>query len=171
MWRWLAGILCVLTAVRGTADFIRSDSLLLSDSPTEPADTDPYWNLAWHGRVASYGDPNSQFFVAQVYEQGRLVPRNINQAISFYRKAAEQGHIESCMRLAVLLPDEAEQWYLTAARQNDPQAQLKLSALYEANGDIPNAILWLEKALTFLFPDAEDLTQVSPDLVRLRARL
>ena len=153
------------------ADFIRSDSLLLSDTVTEDSTTDPYWNLAWHGRVAAYGDPNSQFFVAQVYEQGKLVPRDLNKALDFYKKAARQGHVESCMHLATLLPEEAEEWYLEAARQNDPQAQLKLSKLYEDRGDIPSAVLWLEKALSYLFPGTDDLTRVSPDLARLKALL
>lgn len=146
-----------------------SDLQLLKDAPTLDIETtDPYWNLAWHGKVASYGDPESQFFVAQVYEQGKLVPRNLTKAIEFYKKAALQEHIESCMKLAKILPDEAENWYLIAARLNEPQAQIKLSQFYEEQGKTEDAVLWLEKALKIMFPNVSDLTSVSPDLKRLK---
>lgn len=150
-------------------EVLDSDWRLLTDAPMPDAETtDPYWNLAWHGKVASYGDPESQFFIAQVYEQGKLVPKNLKKAIDFYKKAAIQDHIESCMSLARLLPDEAEQWYLIAARLNDPQAQIKLSQLYEQQGKNEEAVLWLENALKFMFPNSEDLTRLSPDLKRLK---
>ena len=154
------------------ADFLASDLGLLENAPNLESDSaDPYWDLAWHGRVASYGDPDSQFFVAKVYEQGKLVPQDISKAIEFYKKAAGQGHLESCHRLAGLLPSESEKWYLTAAHFGDPQAQLKLSHIYRAKGDIQNAVFWMEKALHLMFPDVSDLTTVSPDLKELKSYL
>ncbi|MDY6407120.1 MAG: tetratricopeptide repeat protein [Pseudomonadota bacterium] len=151
---------------------MHSDLELLEGIPNLESDqTDPYWDLAWHGRVASYGDPDSQFFVANVYEQGKLVPFNRDKAIEFYQKAARQGHLESCHKLAQLLPSESEKWYLAAARLNDPQAQLKLAQLYRSQGDIPNAVLWMEKAFHLLFPNVSDLTTVSPDLKQLKEML
>lgn len=146
-----------------------SDWNLLKDTPMVNAEeSDPYWNLAWHGKVASYGDPESQFFIAQVYEQGKLVPRNLEKAIEYYKKAATQDHIESCMKLAKLIPDDSEKWYLIAATLNSPQAQIKLSQFYEVQGKTADAIIWLEKALRIMFPNTDDLTEVSPDLKRLK---
>ena len=162
--------LCFFTPAFG--EVLDSDWRLLNDTPVSDVETtDPYWNLAWHGKVASYGDPESQFFVAQVYEQGKLVPRNLKKAIEFYKKAALQEHLESCMQLAKLLPDEAEQWYLMASKLDSPQAQIKLSQLYEKQGKIEEAILWLEKSLKIMFPTTDDLTRVSPDLKRLKGLL
>ena len=164
--------LILVLSCTAQGDFLRSDLELLNDAPTlEMDETDPYWNLAWHGKVASYGDPDSQFFVAQVYEQGKLVPQNPQKAIEYYEKAAHQGHLESCHRLAHLLPSESEKWYLAAANLNDPQAQLKLAHLYRERGDIPNAVLWMEKALHLLFPNVSDLTTVSPELKELKTYL
>ena len=149
------------------AEVLRSDlSLLNGNFGFEEAD-DPYLDLIWHGRVASYGDPDSQFFMGQVYEQGKLVPKNMDKAIDFYRRAATQGHLESCRKLAILFPDEAIDWYRIAADLNDPQAQMKLSRLYEDRGDLKQAIYWLERSLRLLFPDSKDLLAVSPDLRRL----
>ena len=154
------------------ADFLRSDLELLAESPTLESDSaDPYWDLAWHGRVASYGDPDSQFFVGAVYEQGKLVPKNLKKAIEFYQKAAVQGHLESCHKLAQLLPSESEKWYLAAAQLGDPQAQLKLAHFYRDRGNIQDSVLWLERALHFMFPDVSDLTTVSPELKELKSYL
>ena len=163
-------ILILSCAAQG--DFLRSDLELLNEEALFGIDeTDPNWNLAWHGKVASYGDPDSQFFIAQVYEQGKLVPQNPKKAIEYYEKAALQGHLESCHRLAQLLPSESEKWYLAAANLNDPQAQLKLAQFYRERGDIPNAVLWMERALHLLFPTVTDLTTVSPELKELKTYL
>ncbi|MBR6412002.1 MAG: sel1 repeat family protein [Alphaproteobacteria bacterium] len=164
--------LLLILSCAARSDFLRSDLELLGNAPALESDSaDPYWDLAWHGRVASYGDPDSQFFVANVYEQGKLVPQNIQKAVEFYQKAAKQGHLESCHKLAHLLPSESEKWYLVAAELNDPQAQLRLAHLYRENGDIPKAVFWMEKALHLLFPDVSDLTTVSPDLEELKSYL
>ena len=152
------------------AEVIRSDLSLLSGDFGPEGSEDPYLDLMWHGRVASYGDPDSQFFMAQVYEQGKIVPKNLEKAIVFYRLAGGQGHLEACRKLAELLPDEAIDWYTVAANLDDPQAQMKLSRLYEDRGDLERASYWLERALRLLFPDSEDLTLVSPDLKRLRGQ-
>jgi len=167
-------VFCFILMFSGAirADFLRSDLTLLQESPSFETETnDPYWDLAWHGRVASYGDPDSQFFVAQVYEQGKLVPQNPQKAIEYYQKAATQGHLESCHKLAQLLPSESEKWYLAAAHLNDPQAQIKLAHLYREKGEIEQAVFWMEKALHFLFPDVTDLTTVSPELKQLKDSL
>ena len=42
---------------------------------------------------------------------------------------------------------------------------IKLSQLYESRNRIPEAVVWLEKAMRFLFPNVDDLTMVSPDLI------
>ncbi len=160
------------------AAIIQSDLHLLSDAPSIDVDeyADPHWDLAWHAKLAEYGDPDSQFFIAQVYEQGRVVPRNQDKAVSFYKKAAEQNHVESCMRLGKIYQDEAwgrvnleesQSWYLRAAEQNYAPAQILMSELYEEKQEYDKAAIFLEKAMRQLFPGVIDLKAVSPDLERL----
>lgn len=156
------------------AELKHSDLALLNDTlPEETAD--PYWELAWHGKVASYGDPDSQFFIARVYEKGELLPKNINQAITYYDKAARQGHLEAAAHLTELFqeshPEKAKEWLIFRAERQDVQAQLKLSKIYEEEQNYQQAVLWLEKALSQLFPLTQDLSDVSPDLIRLRGML
>lgn len=165
-------------ALSSEASIIKSDLRLLSGAPQLDAydDYDSQWNLTWHAKLAEYGDPDSQFFIAQVYEQGHHVPRNKKKAVFFYKKAAEQNHVESCMRLGQIYRDQSwegfdlkmsQDWYLRAAEQNYTPAQILVSELYEEKKEYDKAIFWLEKAMRQLFPDVSDLKTVSPDLEKL----
>ncbi len=168
-------LLCFLiTPSRAT--LLNSDLSLLSKAPTLDK-TDPQWDLAWHAKLAEYGDADSQFFIAQVYEQGRLVPRNYKKAIEFYKRAATQNHLESCMKLGRIYRDEAwgepdaEQsfaWYLRAAEAGYTPAQIQVSDEYTEKVKYDEALVWLEKALTDLFPGTTDFARVSPDWERLQ---
>ncbi len=88
----------------------------------------------------------------EAYNQGDLV-----SAISWYRKAAEQGHVGAQVRLARILDyseenAEAVMWYQRAADQGDPEAQFELAGQY-ASGDAVERNL--DKALE-LFQQAAD---------------
>lgn len=144
--------------------------------------TDAYWDLAWHARLADYGDKKSQFIIATVYEKGEEVPRNMKKAILFYKKAADQGHLESMMRLAHLYDegklvqkDEKQSffWYELAAQQGYTPAQMKIAELYQTKKflNYSKAYYWLTQALKTMFPDASDLESVSPDLKKIAFQL
>ncbi len=61
------------------------------------------------------------------------------------------------------------QWYTYAAQKGEVQAQLYLADYFQENDhyDKNQAKYWLEKALVQIFPDAADLTQISPDYKEL----
>ena len=137
---------------------------------------DDYWDLAWHARLADYGDKDSQYVVAQAYEQGRDVDANPRKAVAFYERSCDQDHIDACMRLGEIYtenkwvkPDreKALYWYVRAAKSNYTPAQFKVSQLYEEQGDYRAAIQWLEQALKTLFPKAKDLADHSPKWEKL----
>lgn len=164
--------------VTSNAQVLRSDLTLLKGAPSLDAEeyVDPYWDLAWHGKVASYGDPDSQFLVAQIYEQGKLVPKDLKKALEYYKKAAEQNHLESCMKLGGIysenkwVKEDMEQslfWYHRAAERDYVPAQIQLSHLLEKQKKYAEAFDWMAKAMRQLFPSESDLTRVSPDLERL----
>ena len=79
-------------------------------------------------KSAEQGDMASQFRLAQRYEAGKDVDRDINKAADWYRKAARQGHQKAQTNLGNLYRmgkgvdkdyDEAMQWYRKAADQGD----------------------------------------------------
>lgn len=165
-------VLC-LVAVSVRAEILRSDLVLLNSAPKMDDEeyVDPYWDLAWHIKVASYGDPDSQFFLGQIYEQGKLVPKNMKKAMAYYEKAGAQSHLEACMHLGKYYEDRDFQrsvfWYHLAAEKDYTPALLSLSAMHERAEQYDVAIFWQEKAVRQMFPKVVDLTNVSPDLDRL----
>ncbi len=166
LWLILCGSPVVSRAGLGNADLN-----LMSGAPDlTQTDEDPYWDLAWHARAAAAGDAESFFFLAHVYEAGRLVPKNPVKARAYYEQAAVKGLPEACMALAerARTPAETEHWYLKAAQDGYTPAQLALFHLYDAAGDTDRATVWLERALRQMFPHTADLTTVSPDLQRLK---
>ena len=52
--------------------------------------------------AAQKGDPDAQFHLGVMFENGRGMPRNIKKAVKWYRKAAKQGHVDAQYTLSVL---------------------------------------------------------------------
>ena len=47
------------------------------------------------------GNAESQYCLGRAYDDGELVPRNLMEAISWYQKAADQGHALACKALGI----------------------------------------------------------------------
>lgn len=50
---------------------------------------------------AEQGNSESQYLLGRAYDEGTLVPRNLIEAISWYQKAADQGHPLACVVLGI----------------------------------------------------------------------
>ncbi len=139
-----------------------------------------YWDMAFHARLADYGDRDSQYIIAQAYEKGEYTSVNPQKAVAFYKKAAEKGHIESAMRLAEIYEEnkwiqkddeKAMYYYLKAAKSSYAPAQMKVAFLYEANEEYQKAYDWFLKAMKQMFPNEKNLQERSPDLKRLAEKV
>jgi hypothetical protein len=111
-------------------------------------------------QFAKEGIPEAQFMLGWEYEYGsEKTAKNLQEAASWYRKAAEQGHKEAQYRYAYLLDKgsgvkknqaEAAKWFKKAAEQGYVRAQISLAqAYYEGRGipkDHAKAVEWLEYA-------------------------
>ncbi len=112
---------------------------------------------------ARSGNPEAQYWLAMVYEEGRLVPKDMSQFESWLVKSAEQGFVRSEGTLGLVLKDKdrpaSERWLLRAAEQGDPEAQFWLGAAYDDNWygttDAQLAARWFEKAAAQGHPDAQ----------------
>ena len=128
--------------------------------------------LDWEAKQAAQGNPASQFFIAETFRYGRGVPVDTNMAISYYKKAAAQGYTEANMALGSLYETkdfkESLPYYLAAAEDEYVPAMLRLGEIYTDRQEYQQAYHWYEKAMRLLFPDTEDLTTVSPALVKLK---
>ncbi|QGP78536.1 SPOR domain-containing protein [Sphingobium sp. CAP-1] len=90
--------------------------------------------------LAQTGDPDAQFNLGQAYKLGRGVPSDLNVALDWYRKAAQQGHLRAEDNLALLMFQqgqraEAMPYLQRAATRGEPRAQYIVgTALF--NGDL-----------------------------------
>lgn len=53
-------------------------------------------------RMAQQGNPEAEYLVGQMNEEGRGTTKNVVQAITWYKKAAAQGNTDADKRLANL---------------------------------------------------------------------
>ena len=88
--------------------------------------------------LAAQGHAASQFNLELMYSKGNGVPRNLEHAAHWYRKAAEQGYANAQNNLAALyesgegLPrdlQESIKWYRLAAAQGNIRSQRNLEKL------------------------------------------
>jgi TPR repeat protein len=114
---------------------------------------------------AESGDREAQFWLGLIYEQGRLVPKDLEQAESWFLKSAEKGYApaESILGLMYWYLDsdaaKAAMWLQRAAQKGDSEAQFWLGNAYEQGllGTINyrEALNWLQKSAKQGHPEAQ----------------
>src|SRR5690242_6447120 len=111
-------------------------------------------------KLAESGSLDAQFAMGGFYENGQGgAPRNYQEAMRWYRRAAEKGHAPSMVNLGYMYghgegvpPDLAEmrRWYSQAADRNYPEAQADLGYLYAHGQGVPQdfaeAARWYRRA-------------------------
>ena len=113
----------------------------------------PPVSFAEFGGVA---DPNAE---GDKYYYGRGVPQNNEEAVKWYRKAAEQGDAGGQANLGVMYEkgrgvpqsdEEAVKWYRKAAEQGHAVGQKNLGFMYDKGRGVPQndeeAVKWYRKA-------------------------
>src|SRR5260370_39980494 len=108
---------------------------------------------------ANSGDPEAQFGLGTVYQQGLGVDKSEYEAMRWYRLAANSGHTEAQNSLAYLYetgPDglkdftEAVKWYRRGAIYGNAMAQYNLGRLYLYGLGVEQsdeeALHWLQKS-------------------------
>lgn len=103
--------------------------------------------------------------------------RNFKRAAELYETAANAGLTQAQTRLGMLYADgkgvpqsdeKAVEWLTRAAQQGYADAGRKLAMLYAyGKAEPPKAYAWLVLSLSELFPNVQNLVEVSPDLERL----
>ncbi len=114
---------------------------------------------------AKTGDKNTQYELGVFYEE----EHQYEKAIEWYRKSAEQGHIQAQLDLAffhhikITPPNytEALKWYTKSAAQGNMQAQCNLGVMYE-NGEgveinYEEAKKWYQKSAEQGLSEAKEL--------------
>lgn len=116
-------------------------------------------------KLAEKGDAWSQLNLGAAYDNGLGVKRDVDQALYWYQKAAEQGLAQAQFNLAHLLVSEeistvaAAEWMQKAAEQDMPDAQYLMGVIYSegigVDVDDDKAVMWLKKAIAHGQKEAE----------------
>ena len=109
--------------------------------------------------AAEKGHPGAQAALGELYNEGKGIKRNAQEAARWYQLAAEQGHLDAQVTLGWMynvgtgVPEdfnEAIKWFQLAADQGHPGAQNNLGVLYRegrgAQKDVERAVVWFRKA-------------------------
>lgn len=106
--------------------------------------------------VAEQGYPRAQVRLGYIYDQSRYY----NEALRWYRQAAEAGNIEAAMSLASMYvagegtepdPEAAGQWMRQAADSGEARAMMSIADAYEHGRlglevDTAQAVDWYKRA-------------------------
>ncbi|MGH8282996.1 MAG: TonB family protein [Gammaproteobacteria bacterium] len=117
---------------------------------------------------AEKGDLEAQDDVGYMYETGEGAPLDYQQAVIWYRRAADQGYAPSERHLGYMYGEglgvqqdygQAVIWYQRAAQQGDAWAENNMGYLYETGFGVPKdyslALVWYTRAATQRNPAAE----------------
>jgi hypothetical protein len=98
--------------------------------------------------LAQGGDATAQFNLGVMYDQGQGVPRDDQQALYWYRKAADQDFVEAQFNIGIMyaigqgMPKDFKQaadWYRKAAIQGYVEASRALANLYLFGQGVPRS--------------------------------
>ncbi|HEY1266762.1 MAG TPA: hypothetical protein VGH16_05860 [Candidatus Binatia bacterium] len=97
-------------------------------------------------QLAEQGQQWAQRRLASMYEDGKGVPQNFEEAVMWYRRAAVQGNTPAQYSLGQAYEkgkgvpqdfEEAVKWYRIAAAQEDDWAQMRLGSMYAEGKGVP----------------------------------
>ncbi len=131
-------------------------------------DRDTAASFHWLKMAAEGGMVEAQRNLAAFYHDGIDDPDDdINQAIYWYRRTANQGDLSGQLNLGILLDQESNsardhreaiRWYLLAARHGVAQAQFNLGLMHDRGRSTPvnpdKALTWINKAAELRYPEA-----------------
>lgn len=114
--------------------------------------------LLGYRKSAEQGNASAMRVLGMAYAEGRLVPKNLELAEQWYRKAIEAGDVASVMKLARLWAEDGKhsavalfQLYLQAAEHEVSEARYRVAFAYHTGvgtaKDKTKAGFWLKEAL------------------------
>lgn len=144
------------TAVSPSLDEFLEKARPLNPGVSEDALTE-FWNK--HFGPVEVDRTKAQFYLGLMYDNGKGVPQDYNNAIQWFTKAAEGGHDDAQFYLGMIYDkgrgvrqdyQQAVRWYTKAADAGFVVAQFNLGQLHEKGRGVPQdnqeAAYWFTKA-------------------------
>lgn len=135
-------------------------------------------------KLAEQGNPEAQYKVGEMYEQGKGVPKDMDKAKEWFKKSAKQGHRKANYKLLYLEVqmnglNDVTKTQVDSLRKEAaagvPDAQYFLGKMYASGIGVPkslnNALAWLNKATFNGISEAEhEAIAVDEELARIREK-
>lgn len=142
--------------------------------------------------LAKRGNAQGILNLANMYQAGKGVPRNLEKALEWYRVGGEQGdpqclyNVAKAYEAGLGTPADAAKSYhykQRAAEAGSSQAQVEVAKALKANGKTDRALYWFQRAadngeaeakavLSALKPgDTPGLERTAPEAVKVRGLL
>ncbi|WP_417621737.1 SPOR domain-containing protein [Parasphingorhabdus sp.] len=123
----------------------------------------------WRG-PADQGDADAQFNLAQAYKLGRGVPQDLGEAEKWYKKAADQGHMQANDNYGLVLfqnnrRSEALPYLQASSARGEPRAQYVLGTGH-FNGDFVEKD-WIKAYALMTRSSAQGLPQATSNLAQM----
>jgi len=123
----------------------------------------------WRG-PADKGDADAQFNLGQAYKLGRGVPQDLAQAEQWYKKAADQGHLQASDNYGLILFQdnrraESLPYLQASAKRGEPRAQYVLGTGH-FNGDFVEKD-WIKAYALMTRASAQQLPQATTNLAQM----
>ncbi|ASK87685.1 SPOR domain-containing protein [Sphingorhabdus sp. SMR4y] len=123
----------------------------------------------WRG-PAERGDADAQFNMGQAYKLGRGVPQDLAQAEKWYKRAADQGHLQANDNYGLVLfqanrRSEALPYLQASAQRGEPRAQYVLGTGH-FNGDFVEKD-WIRAYALMTRASAQELPQATSNLAQM----
>ena len=131
-------------------------------------------NVEWLELGVKQGNTEAALTLGKMLETGNHIPKDLKRAVKLYQMAADDGLVEGQTALGRLYAngsgvrqdrEKAVSFLTKAAEQGYAEAQRKLAWVYtRLYSDPIQAYAWQVISLSSLFPNADDLVRVSPEL-------
>lgn len=123
----------------------------------------------WRG-PANAGDADAQFNMGQAYKLGRGVPKDLARAEQFYKRAADQGHLQASDNYGLILFQnqrraEALPYLQASASRGEPRAQYVLGTGH-FNGDFVEKD-WIKAYALMTRASAAGLPQATSNMAQM----
>lgn len=123
----------------------------------------------WRG-PANAGDADAQFNMGQAYKLGRGVPMDMTKAEQFYKRAADQGHLQANDNYGLILfqtqrRQEAVPYLQASANRGEPRAQYVLGTGH-FNGDFVEKD-WIKAYALVTRASAAGLPQATSNMAQM----
>ncbi len=123
----------------------------------------------WRG-PANAGDADAQFNMGQAYKLGRGVPMDLAKAEQFYKRAADQGHLQASDNYGLILfqnqrRKEALPYLQASANRGEPRAQYVLGTGH-FNGDFVEKD-WIRAYALMTRASAAGLPQATSNMAQM----